>query len=57
MRHAAGMLVTAMEEHDRSAWSRRCGRPMAVEEVYAVMRAKRRLFRRAQWSGAGWTGR
>ena len=53
MRHAAGMLVAAMEQDDRAARRSGTRRPMAVEEVDAVMGAERLLLdRRASNSEA-----
>ena len=44
MRHAAGMLVAAVEQDDCALGRRRGGRPIAVEQVDAVMGAERLLI-------------
>jgi len=48
VRHSRRMLVAAVEEHDRAARGAVNRRPVPIEEVDAVVRAKRPLVDRAQ---------
>jgi hypothetical protein len=43
MGHAAGMLMAAMEQHDRTAWRAGCG-PKAIEQLDPVMGQEFVLF-------------
>ena len=45
MRHAAAMLVAAMEQHDRALGGLPDRRPVAVEDLGAVMGAEGALLR------------
>ena len=47
MRNAAGMLVPAMEDHDRAVGRVGAGGPVAVEQCYIVMGGKAAFFRGA----------
>jgi hypothetical protein len=53
MRHAAGVLVAAMEEQDGAARGTLGRGPMAVEQVHTVVRAERALLARARENGSG----
>ena len=48
VRHAARVLVAAMEEHDRAARGAAVRRPVAVEELDAVVRGERVLVARGR---------
>jgi hypothetical protein len=47
MRHTAGVLVTAVEEKNRASWLAGDGRPVAIEQRYAVMSLECPLLHRA----------
>ncbi len=51
VRHAPRVLVTAMKQHDRAARGAFGRRPVAIEEVDAIVRAEHALLRAAHERG------